>query len=316
MFTRGADVGMVIDNDGLVPLLGEIDTPNEALLSFHVNGFSGNCWQLFEYADGYYMIVSTTPTSCGPGYLHHRVQVTTQGAVSATGFGMMTPGCVGRRPRGLQLSKVVSNASVTGCYYARIAELEAAAVIAFDFMLAELTQAGAPETLLRRVEDAQRDEVRHARVMATLAQRYGADVKQPHVAPRGTPTLLAMALENVAEGCVRETWGALSARYQSRTAASAADRSIWSEVADDEARHAELSWDLHAWFMSQLSHAEQLEVEAAQRRAWDELLLELEAEPDGEVQHLAGVPSQSTALELVKELAAQLDGWSRAQQAA
>jgi hypothetical protein len=262
------------------------------------------------------MVVSAPPAGCGPSYLSYRLQVTTEGAVSATGLDQMTQGCVGRRPRGLELSSVVTGAPATGRYYARIAELEAAAVIAFDIMLLELTEAGAPEALLRRVEDARRDEVRHARVMAALAGRYGAEVTKPHVAPRQTPTLLEMALENMAEGCVRETWGALSARYQSQAAESFAERLLWSEVADDEARHAELSWDLHAWLMSRLSHAEQLEVEAAQRNAWDELVLELDAEPDREVQHLAGVPSRSMALELARDLAVQLKGWSRAQHAA
>jgi hypothetical protein len=125
-----------------------------------------------------------------------------------------------------------------------------------------------------------------------------------------------MALENVAEGCVRETWGALSARYQSHTAESFADRLIWGEVADDEARHAELSWDLHRWLMSRLSPAEQREVEESQRQAWDELVLELDAEPDREVSRVAGVPSRSTALELACDLAVQLKGWSRAPKAA
>jgi hypothetical protein len=115
-----------------------------------------------------------------------------------------------------------------------------------------------------------------------------------------------MALENVAEGCVRETWGALSARYQSRTAESFADRQIWSAVADDEARHAELSWDLHTWLMTKLSPAERTEVEAAQQRAWDELVVELGEEPHRDVQRLAGVPSRSMALELARELAVQL----------
>jgi hypothetical protein len=242
--------------------------------------------------------------------------VTTDGTMSVTGVGQMTMGCVGRRPRGLELSKLVAGSAGTGRYYARIAELEAAAVIAFDFMLAELTQARAPEVLLNRVEQAKRDEVRHARVMAELATRYGAIVTEPHVAPRVAPTLLQMALENMTEGCVRETWGALSARYQSQMAEKVADRLIWGEVADDEARHAELSWDLHAWLMSQLSPAEQLEVEAAERRAWDELLLELEAEPASEVQRLAGVPSRRMALELARDLAVQLSGWSRARHAA
>jgi hypothetical protein len=316
-FTRGDQVGIAVDASGLGGLLGEVDTPNEALLAFIVvAGYAGNCQTLYGYGGGYYMVVSTAPTSCGAGYLTHRLQVTTEGVVSATGFGTMTMGCIGRRPRGLELSRLVAGAAATGSYYARIAELEAAAVIAFEFMLAELTQAGAPEVLLRRVEDAKRDEVRHARVMAALAARYGASMTEPHVAPRVSRTLLEMALENIAEGCVRETWGALSARYQSETAESVGDRLLWAEVADDEARHAELSWDLHAWFMSQLSPAEQLELEAAQQRAWDGLMQELDVEPDPEVQRLAGVPSRSMALELAADLAVQLQGWSHTERAA
>jgi hypothetical protein len=316
-FTRGGQVGFVIDTAGLSGLLGEVDTPNEALLAFLVGaGYPGHCQALYEYDGGYYTIVYLSPNGCAPGYLSHRLQVTTEGAVSAAGLGPMSMGCVGRRPRGLELSHLVAGAPATGRYYARIAELEAAAVIAFDFMLAELTAASAPGVLLRRVEHARRDEVRHARVMAALATRYGAIVTEPSVAPRLTPTLLEMALENVMEGCVRETWGALSARYQSQMAESAAERLIWGEVADDEARHAALSWDLHAWFTSQLSEAEQLEVEGAQQRAWDELMRELDAEPDREVQRLAGVPSRSTALQLASDLAIQLTGWSRAERAA
>jgi hypothetical protein len=305
VFTRGAEVRLVPDNVALVPLLGEIDTPNEALLSFHVNGYAANCQQLYEYDGGYYMIVSAVPQGCGPGYYTYRLQVTTEGEVSVTGVGMMFQGCVGRRPHGLALSTPHGD-SETGRHYARIAELEAAAVIAFERMLIDLADAGAPLALLRRVEDAQRDEVRHARVMAALAARYGAAVAKPRVPPRRTPTLLEMALENIAEGCVRETWGALSARYQSQAAESFADRQIWGAVADDEARHAELSWDLHAWFMTKLSPAERAEVEAAQQRAWDELVVELGSEPDRDVQRLAGVPSRSMALELARDLAVQL----------
>lgn len=316
-FTRGDQVGIAPNIASVSKLLGEIDTPNEALLSFLVvAGYATNCQALYEYDGGYFTIVNTTPTGCGPGYLTHRLQVTTPGAVTAVGFGTMVMGCIGRRPRGFELSTLVTDAPAAGRYYARIAELEAAAVIAFDFMLAEFTEAGAPESLLRRVEDARHDEVRHARVMATLAGSYGATVKEPRVAPRPTPTLLEMALENVTEGCVRETWGALSARYQSHTAERLAERLIWGEIADDEARHAELSWELHAWLMSQLAREAQLEVEAAQQRAWDELVLELAADPEREVQRVAGVPSRSTALELARELAIQLQGWSPAQLAA
>jgi hypothetical protein len=308
-FTRGDDVSLVGENAELVSLLGEIDTPNEALLSFYVNGYTANCQALYQNYGVYYLTTSLLP-SCGPGYPSYRLQVTTDGAVSATGIGVFMEGCVGRRPHGLALSAPSENAPATGRYYARIAELEAAAVIAFERLLIDLADAGAPLGLLRRLEDAQRDEVRHARVMAELAGRYGAEVAAPRVSPRRTPTLLEMALENVTEGCVRETWGALSARYQCQTAESFADRTIWSAVADDEARHAELSFDLHTWLMSRLSPEERLEVEAARLRAWEELLVELDSEPEPDVRRRAGVPSRSAALEMARELTLKLRSFS------
>jgi hypothetical protein len=39
-------------------------------------------------------------------------------------------------------------------------------------------------------------------------------------------------------------------------------------VAADETRHGQLAWDLHAWFMSQLSEADQARVTAAQQAAF------------------------------------------------
>lgn len=316
VWTRGDEVAVVVDNDALGALLGPIDTPNEAALALWIGGYSALCQPLYENESGYYTLVTGVQVGCTGGYTSYLLQVTRDGTVSATGLGQQQFMCAGRRPRGLAPSTAPRGDSPVGRYYARVAELESAAVVAFERMLIDYADAGAPLVLLRRIEDAQRDEIRHTRVMSTLASTYGAEAATPRVAPRRTPSLLEMALENVTEGCVRETWGALSARYQSQAAETFTDRQIWSQVADEEARHAELSWDLHAWLMSRLSPAEQREVKEAQRRAWDELVLELAEEPDRDVQRVAGVPSRSTALELARDLAVQLEGWSHAPYAA
>ena len=44
-------------------------------------------------------------------------------------------------------------------------------------------------------------------------------------------------------------------------------REVYSKIAEDEIRHAQLSWDLHIWFMSQLSLGQQQQVKAEQLKS-------------------------------------------------
>ena len=118
-------------------------------------------------------------------------------------------------------------------------------------------------------------------------------------------SLLAMALDNAVEGCVRETYGALCAHYQASTANDTDVRSAWQRIAEEETAHALLSRDLDAWLLPQLSHAEREQVEAARRDAIDELYREVQAEPDTAVRELAGMPSAAHATQLINGLSAR-----------
>jgi hypothetical protein len=144
--------------------------------------------------------------------------------------------------------------------------------------------------------------------MADVARREGATVPRVSAAAPGERSLLAAALENAVEGCVRETWGALSAHFQAARAADPSARRLWRDIAADESEHAELSLALHDWYLQQLTWAERQIVEAAIERARLELREELAfgAAPHPSVVHQAGVPTPERALALFGELEHQV----------
>src|SRR5581483_682033 len=98
-----------------------------------------------------------------------------------------------------------------------------------------------------RAREAARDERRHARTMTALARRRGATVPRVRATRRRSRALFDIALENAVEGCVREAYGALFAVWQSEHATDPRVRSAMRSIARDEATHAELAYDVHAW---------------------------------------------------------------------
>lgn len=305
-YTRGDSVGFITDRAQLNAFLGEIDTANEAGLTFLSMGLAPACNAISETPDAYFYSPPFASIGCSimpPGRLF---SVTRAGQTSSTPVGMATP-CVGRRPSGLSPERARS-ASPLGDYYASIAHLEGAAVLAFDVMERELARFGAPKALRLRAQRARADEERHHRQMAALAQRAGATVSGVTAVANGERSLFAAALENAVEGCVREAWGALSAHYQAATAADPEARVLWRQVALDESEHAELSLALHEWFMRQLTVAERQAVEQAMQRACVDLRCELAfgAAPHPVVAREAGVPEPARAAALFAELERQV----------
>jgi hypothetical protein len=216
--------------------------------------------------------------------------------------------CEGRRPEGLRSDGAVAGGgSVLGALFAKMAHLEAASVPAFERLAEELAAHGAPERLVRAARRSAREEVRHARAMEALARRHGAPMPEVVVAPCEPRSLEALAIENAVEGCVRETFGALLAGWQARSARDEAVREALSTIAPDELRHAELSWAIDAWALARLSPEERARVEAARQEAWRALEREAEESTLGEELAMqAGLPSPEQARRLVRELARSL----------
>lgn len=216
--------------------------------------------------------------------------------------------CEGRRPEGLCSDGAVAvEVPALGALFARMAHLEAASVPAFERLADELAAHGAPERLVRAARRSAKEEVRHARAMEALALRHGAPIPELKVAPFQDRSLEALALENAVEGCVRETFGALLAGWQARSAEDAQVRQSLAAIAPDEQRHAELSWAIDAWALERLSPEARERVEEARREAWRELERDAAASlvPDA-VARASGLPSARMAQRLVRELALTL----------
>lgn len=233
----------------------------------------------------------------------------TQGVRTATLCSYNVPaGCRvisdGRQPEGLQAPRVAAQCAL-GDLFARMAWLEAASVPAFLRLADELKAHGAPEVLVRAARRSAGEEVRHARAMKALAKRHGAPVPEVEISPFTSRSLEAMVLENAREGCVRETYGAVVAGWQARTAQDALVREELGRIAGDELRHAELAWAVEAWAAERLTPAEHRRVREARLDAFRELehLVEQE-EPEAVLIQQAGLPSRDAALQLVRGLQA------------
>jgi hypothetical protein len=185
--------------------------------------------------------------------------------------------CLGRRTDGIAEPPRCDDARLGDVFAGRM-YLEEVSVHAFARLERELAAHGAPASLLREARRAKRDEIRHTAMMARGARRFGGTPRSPE-APEATPvrSLLAIAVENAVEGCVRETYGAVVALMEARGSSDAHVRRTMQSVGADECRHAELSWAVAEWVMPRLTAAERARVKHAARQAVTDLAREGDA---------------------------------------
>jgi hypothetical protein len=214
---------------------------------------------------------------------------------------------VGRLPEGL-VSAARAPGPGLGGWFAEMARLEAAAVIAFERLADELEAHGAPRELVHRARRSAADEVRHAEVTRGLAARFGGVFEAPHAELGPVRDLEAIARENAAEGCVRETYGALVAMWQAEHAEDREVREALAAIAGDELGHAELSWEIARWIEPRLDDAARARVDAARGEAASRLREEVLGSPDRALVAVAGLPRADDAAALVGALQREL--WS------
>lgn len=235
------------------------------------------------------------------------------GAVSFECYDCLGGG--GRRPRGLRRTAACTRAasrSPVGSYFAQMAYEEAASVHAFARMYDELRELGAPAPLVQAAARSARDEIRHARMMARRARALGASIPHARVRRPSARALEAMARENAAEGCVRETYGALLMHWQAAHAREPSLRRMFARIAADETRHAALSWEVARWADQRLDARARARVAAARTRALEALEAQLRGQTSGwSAFHGAfdgrlGHPGRHQALALLDGMVAQL----------
>lgn len=216
----------------------------------------------------------------------------------------------GRRPRGLVGASAGAGArggAGAAAYFVRMAFDEAASVVAFVGLEAELVRLGAPAELVEAAARSARDERRHARVMARRARACGGVVAAPRVRRRrGARSLESIARENAVEGCVNETFGALQLRWQAEHAPDPVLRRMFARVAADETRHAALSWRVAAWAEPLLDAAAQKRVAAARARATRALRAKLSGSQAYAFDAVVGRPRAAEAVALLDGLVARL----------
>jgi hypothetical protein len=203
----------------------------------------------------------------------------------------------GRRPEGFALER--SQDLSAGAVLAEMAALEAASIAAFDRLARELAHHGAPASLVARARAAKRDEVRHARTTRRLARSYGPVGRT--VRRRNLPVRdrMEVALENMIEGCVLETFGAALATFQAQRAEDPAIRAAFRAIAEDERAHASLAHDVHAWFAQTAAPEELAVLEEARARTID---LVDHAEYPQETRRALGLPSRQESRALFLEV--------------
>jgi hypothetical protein len=220
-------------------------------------------------------------------------------------------GGAGRRPAGLVARRRStrgerSRAHPAGAYFAEMARLEAASVLAFDRLARELEAHGAPRRLVDAARESARDEERHAASAERIARRFGACATEARVRPVRRRSLAEIARENAVEGCVRETFGALVNTWQAAHAQSDATRRALAEIARDETKHAALSWEIAAWAERRLTVAERKNVKRARRRAISKLARDIAFETPAAVREHAGVPDARARAAMLADLTRSL----------
>jgi hypothetical protein len=213
---------------------------------------------------------------------------------------------VGRRPAGLAASRAEA-AEPLGAYFAEMAHLEAASVVAFARLAEELALHGAPRALVEAAERAGRDEVRHARVVGEIAGRFGGRTEAPRVRRRAPRSLERVARENAVEGCVRETYGAMVATWQASRARDPEVRRAMRRIAADETRHAALAWAVARWAEARLDHRGRSRVRRARTAAARALARDVARPLPASLAGEAGVPSGPVATALVRAMS---DVWA------
>ena len=188
-----------------------------------------------------------------------------------------------------------------GSELANMAAHEAGAALAFAQLARELERHGVHRSFTRGARRAAREEVRHAQLVGGLARAHGGRFSV--TPPRDTErTLEAIALENAAEGCVRETLGAVIGFHQARHASDPAVRSVMAQVSADELGHSAWSHALARHLDSRLSLPARRRVREAREAALAGARQELSAEPNRAISAQLGLPDA----ERVQSLAAAL----------
>ncbi|MBA3458224.1 MAG: ferritin-like domain-containing protein [Deltaproteobacteria bacterium] len=270
------------EEDPAVDIAVDRSTPEMAALIDRCEANPDDCEELcrapFEaaFADQYYAVVGC------------EVEPVADGAIAHVAYS--DGSACGRAPERLVACEWSAGGDPVDGWLARAAYLEAASVIAFVHLTADLSRHRAPRPLIAAAIVAAHDEIRHAATMRALI-RGRISVPVPRVAAYRPASLRDLALLNAIEGCARETIGAAVNLWQARTANDPELRAAFADIARDEIAHAELSWAIHAWALTQLDSRDATAIVDAHRTAREQIVDTLEVDPATRAR--LGLPSDA-----------------------
>jgi len=160
--------------------------------------------------------------------------------------------------------------------WAKAGAAEHASVAAFARLALELLSHGAPSELLTGVHQAALDEIRHAELCFSLAERFGSARVRPGAFPFtgalvGSGSLAAFAAAALRDGCLGETLGAHVTEVAAAHAPEPEVREALASIAAEEATHAVLSFRIVAWALEVGGPDVRAAVLAALERPWPRL---------------------------------------------
>jgi hypothetical protein len=311
VYTRGDAISSAVSSAELTALIGKIDNPEELRLIVQSAGYALTCGGSVtpEYKDlggGAFEVHASKVENCAPKAYAVTLTVDAAGKVTETKrtetAGPVDCAIAGRRPEGFVLE---GSAKSAADYIATMATLESAAVLAFRDIAHTLFVMNAPQDLQRRVREATRDEIRHTRTMRELS------AEQPPTTVRRTayvlPSRQEFACHNMAEGCVREAFGAMVAAHQAAHAQDLGVRRAMLVIAQEERAHAELSWDIAMWLDQSASAEERQRVQEAHTNALDELARDLGTVLPDHVTRDLGLPTRAQAEAMLRMFRSSLE---------
>ncbi|MES1183683.1 MAG: ferritin-like domain-containing protein [Myxococcales bacterium] len=134
------------------------------------------------------------------------------------------------------------------------AEMEHASVAAFARFVLELLSLGAPPELVTAATSALADETDHAKLCYAVASSYAERPLGPAqldvTGALADLSLQGIVTRAVLEGCVGETLAAIEASEAASHASDSTLGRVLARIAEDEARHAELSWRFLRWVLA------------------------------------------------------------------
>jgi hypothetical protein len=136
-------------------------------------------------------------------------------------------------------------------YWQRLGQMEHASIAAFARFSLQLLALGAPPRLVEACTRALADETEHTKLCFQLASAYADRTLGPgplDVDGSMPRVVLAEIVDLViAEGCFGETSAALEALEAADSASDATVRAVYTKIAGDEQRHAELAFQFLRW---------------------------------------------------------------------